>query len=165
MWFDDSWSEYLGDRVKFVFSPDVILCGWLGSRHQLTHQLQNTVVVSPGLRSSTPVTRGLLPSPRRCRVPVQVSCNLLCIPWNASYKTTLKIRQKLCLKKGWFLVRGFVYMNTYMMEIFQGNWLKRRSSISLGLSFTSLVFDQGCHSSEVLLCLKIWSAEPIWKYV
>ena len=29
-------SEQLGDRVKFVFSPDVILCGWLGSKHQLT---------------------------------------------------------------------------------------------------------------------------------
>ena len=26
-------------RVKFVFSPDVILCGWLGSKHQLTNQL------------------------------------------------------------------------------------------------------------------------------
>ena len=25
--------------VKFVFSPDVILCGWLGSKHQLTKKL------------------------------------------------------------------------------------------------------------------------------
>ena len=24
-------------RVKFVFSPDVILCGWLGSKYQLTN--------------------------------------------------------------------------------------------------------------------------------
>ena len=24
---------------KFVFSPDVILCGWLGSKHQLTNLL------------------------------------------------------------------------------------------------------------------------------
>ena len=24
-------------RLKFVFSPDVILCGWLGSKHQLTN--------------------------------------------------------------------------------------------------------------------------------
>ena len=32
-----TWNEYLGDRGKFVFSPDVILCGWLGSKHQLTN--------------------------------------------------------------------------------------------------------------------------------
>ena len=25
--------------MKFVFSPDVILCGWLGSKHQLTNSL------------------------------------------------------------------------------------------------------------------------------
>ena len=24
-------------EIKFVFSPDVILCGWLGSKHQLTN--------------------------------------------------------------------------------------------------------------------------------
>ena len=30
-------NEQLGDRVKFVFSLDVILCGWLGSKHQLTN--------------------------------------------------------------------------------------------------------------------------------
>ena len=30
-------NEQLWDRVKFVFSPDVILCGWLGSKHQLTN--------------------------------------------------------------------------------------------------------------------------------
>ena len=29
--------EWLGDKLKFVFSPDVILCGWLGSKHQLTN--------------------------------------------------------------------------------------------------------------------------------
>ena len=27
-------------RVKFVVSPDVIFCGWLGSKHQLTNLLQ-----------------------------------------------------------------------------------------------------------------------------
>ena len=30
-------AEQLGDKLKFVFSPDVILCGWLGSKHQLTN--------------------------------------------------------------------------------------------------------------------------------
>ena len=39
-WYDDLWKEQLGDRVKFVLSPDVILCGcWLGSKHQLTNSL------------------------------------------------------------------------------------------------------------------------------
>ena len=28
--------EWIGDRLKFAFSPDVIPCGWLGSKHQLT---------------------------------------------------------------------------------------------------------------------------------
>ena len=37
LWYDDLWNEKLGDRVKCVFSPDVILCGWLGSKHQLTN--------------------------------------------------------------------------------------------------------------------------------
>ena len=36
LWYDDLWNDWLGNRVKFVFSPDVILCGWLGSKHQLT---------------------------------------------------------------------------------------------------------------------------------
>ena len=36
---DDLWNKWLEDREKFVFSPDVILCGWLGSKHQLTNQL------------------------------------------------------------------------------------------------------------------------------
>ena len=27
--------------MKFVFSPDVISCGWLGSEHQLTNELTN----------------------------------------------------------------------------------------------------------------------------
>ena len=31
------WNKWLFDRGKFVFSPDVILCGWLGSKHQLTN--------------------------------------------------------------------------------------------------------------------------------
>ena len=34
-------NEKLGDGVKFVFSPDVILCGCLGSKHQLTNVLTN----------------------------------------------------------------------------------------------------------------------------
>ena len=39
----------LGDKLEFVFSPDVILCGWLGSKHQLINQptkqnlVQNTL--------------------------------------------------------------------------------------------------------------------------
>ena len=37
LWYDDLWNESLGDRVKFVFSPDVIHCGWLGSKYQLTN--------------------------------------------------------------------------------------------------------------------------------
>ena len=36
LWYDDLWNEWIGDRVKFVFSHDVILCGWLGSKHQLS---------------------------------------------------------------------------------------------------------------------------------
>ena len=32
--YDDLLHEKLGDSVKFVFSPDVILWGWLGSKHQ-----------------------------------------------------------------------------------------------------------------------------------
>ena len=39
LWYDNVWNEWLGDRVKFVFSPDVILCGWLGSNHELTNWL------------------------------------------------------------------------------------------------------------------------------
>ena len=30
-------NEQLGDKLKFVFSPDVTLCGSLGSKHQLTN--------------------------------------------------------------------------------------------------------------------------------
>ena len=37
-------------RVKFVFSPDVILCGWLGSKHQLTDWV--TLPLSPGMSAS-----------------------------------------------------------------------------------------------------------------
>ena len=36
LWYNDLWDEQLGDRLKTVFSPDVILCGWLGSKHPLT---------------------------------------------------------------------------------------------------------------------------------
>ena len=40
LWYDDLWNEQLGDRVKFVFGLDVILCGWLGSMHRLTNILK-----------------------------------------------------------------------------------------------------------------------------
>ena len=33
--FYNLFNEQLGDKLKFVLSPDVILCGWLGSKHQL----------------------------------------------------------------------------------------------------------------------------------
>ena len=29
--------KWQGDRLKFVFSPDIILCRWLGSKYQLTN--------------------------------------------------------------------------------------------------------------------------------
>ena len=35
--FYNLFNEYLGDRLQLVLSPDVILCGWLGSKHQLTN--------------------------------------------------------------------------------------------------------------------------------
>ena len=31
--------------MKFVFSPDVILCGWLGSKHQLTNKLLRITIM------------------------------------------------------------------------------------------------------------------------
>ena len=34
--FYNLFNELLGDKLKFVFSPDVILCGWLGLKHELT---------------------------------------------------------------------------------------------------------------------------------
>ena len=37
LWYDDLWNDWLGDRTKFVFIPDAILCGWLGSKNQLTN--------------------------------------------------------------------------------------------------------------------------------
>ena len=43
-------------KLKFVFSADVILCGWLGSKHQLTNLKKeknspslNTVILTRGL--------------------------------------------------------------------------------------------------------------------
>ena len=36
VWFDDFCAEKLGNRLKFVFSPDIILCDWLGSKYKLT---------------------------------------------------------------------------------------------------------------------------------
>ena len=48
LFWDNLWSDDLragqktnkkrgGDRLNIVFSPDVILCGWLGSKYQLTN--------------------------------------------------------------------------------------------------------------------------------
>ena len=31
--------------VKFVFSPDVILCGWQGSKHELTNKLTRCAAI------------------------------------------------------------------------------------------------------------------------
>ena len=31
LWFDDV-CRVVGDRLKLVFSPDIILCGWLSSK-------------------------------------------------------------------------------------------------------------------------------------
>ena len=39
LWFNDLWTELQGDRLKLVCSPDIILCGRLGSKHQLTTRL------------------------------------------------------------------------------------------------------------------------------
>ena len=38
LWFDDLCEEWIGDRLKFALAliADVILCGWLGSKYQLT---------------------------------------------------------------------------------------------------------------------------------
>ena len=38
LWYNDLWNKWLGDRLKFVFSPNVILCGCLVSKHPLTNQ-------------------------------------------------------------------------------------------------------------------------------
>ena len=29
------YGKWLGDKLKFVFIPDIIFCGWLGSKHQI----------------------------------------------------------------------------------------------------------------------------------
>ena len=34
-------AEWLGGRLKFVFSPDIILCGWLGWKYQLSDKLSS----------------------------------------------------------------------------------------------------------------------------
>ena len=39
LWYNDLWNEQLGDRLKFVFIPYIILCGRLGSKHQPTNSL------------------------------------------------------------------------------------------------------------------------------
>ena len=38
LWFSNLWTEFLGNRLKFVFSPIIILDGWLGSKNRLTNQ-------------------------------------------------------------------------------------------------------------------------------
>ena len=35
--FDDLHVEWLRDKLKFIFSPDIIVCGWLGSKYQRTN--------------------------------------------------------------------------------------------------------------------------------
>ena len=40
LWFDDLHGEYLADSLNMVFSCDVIVCGWLGSKYQLTNKPQ-----------------------------------------------------------------------------------------------------------------------------
>ena len=37
MWLDDLHAEEIEDRLNIVFSYDVTLCGWLGSKYQLTN--------------------------------------------------------------------------------------------------------------------------------
>ena len=37
LWFDDLHAEQVGDGLNIVFSRDVTLCGWLGSKYQLTN--------------------------------------------------------------------------------------------------------------------------------
>ena len=37
LWFDDLCAEQIGDRLSIAFSCDVVLCGWLGSKYQLTN--------------------------------------------------------------------------------------------------------------------------------
>ena len=39
LWCNDLWNEWQGSRLKFVSSLDVLLSGWLDSKHQLTNQL------------------------------------------------------------------------------------------------------------------------------
>ena len=39
LWFDDLCADWLRDRLKFVFSPDIMLCGWLGSKHLVRKQV------------------------------------------------------------------------------------------------------------------------------
>ena len=39
--------DQLGDKPKFVFSPDVIPCGWLGLKHQPTYLLKSSSVPLP----------------------------------------------------------------------------------------------------------------------
>ena len=36
LWYDGLRAEWIGDRLNIVFSRAVILCGWLGSKCQLT---------------------------------------------------------------------------------------------------------------------------------
>ena len=47
LWYNDLWNSQPGDRLKFVFSPHVMLCGWLGSKHQLTNNHDFVNVYGP----------------------------------------------------------------------------------------------------------------------
>ena len=53
LWRNDLWNEQLGDRLRFVRSPDVILCGWLGSKHQLTNywELNENAIFPQGMNT------------------------------------------------------------------------------------------------------------------
>ena len=53
-----------GERLKFVFSPDIILCGGLGSKHQLTNCNHKTEVGGGvGLEMVTERSETLIPDP------------------------------------------------------------------------------------------------------
>ena len=45
--FNNLFNVLLGDKLKFVFSPDVILCGWLGWKHQTTNWLLRLPTPTP----------------------------------------------------------------------------------------------------------------------
>ena len=44
LWFDDLRAVLIGDCFNIVFSRDIIICGWLGSKYQLTNYLSKKTV-------------------------------------------------------------------------------------------------------------------------